>query len=167
MVARELCIKHYQKWQKYGDPAAGKTQRSMKGLTCAVDGCTEPAKTNWMCVRHALRDYTRRNPDKVRSWRQRRGARLKSNSPMDRSETIDYRAVIVFDPCVYCGGQAAAVDHIQPVANGGADSWENMAPVCVSCNSSKQSKDLLQFLLYRDRKRRRKPGKPRGSARSI
>ncbi|GGM04843.1 hypothetical protein GCM10010099_21190 [Streptomyces cinereus] len=148
-IARQLCVKHYQRWQVHGDPSAGRDRRSGKGLLCEADGCTEPYASNGLCVRHNLRDYQRRNPEKVRAWRQRRGARIRATSLTDRQETISYRELIVNDPCVYCGSQCEAVDHIQPVALGGADNWENLAPVCVSCNSSKQAKDLLHYLLYR------------------
>src|SRR4051812_18933678 len=29
--------------------------------------------------------------------------------------------------CVYCGGKADTVDHVQPESRGGASSWENLA----------------------------------------
>lgn len=55
--------------------------------------------------------------------------------------------------CVYCrttqdnSGQQLQIDHILPVADGGATSFENLCACCISCNSHKWARrrgvDLL------------------------
>ena len=60
--------------------------------------------------------------------------------------TRPYAAIIRHDPCVYCGGKSTSVDHIIPVSKGGTSEWDNLAPSCKSCNSSKHTSDLLGFL---------------------
>lgn len=62
-------------------------------------------------------------------------------------EALDYIDIFKFDPCVYCGGEAVSVDHINPISKGGSGDWDNLAPACHSCNSRKNNKDLLGFLL--------------------
>ncbi|MER6492726.1 HNH endonuclease [Streptomyces griseorubiginosus] len=62
-------------------------------------------------------------------------------------ESLEYVKLISLDPCVYCGGRAEAVDHIVPVAKDGTGEWSNLAPACMSCNSSKRDEDLLAYLL--------------------
>jgi len=51
--------------------------------------------------------------------------------------------------CVYCGDPATTFDHIIPVSKGGNTTRGNVAPACISCNSSKKDRDLDQFLLER------------------
>ena len=48
--------------------------------------------------------------------------------------------------CTYCGGQAQTLDHIEPRCLGGADETMNLTPACRSCNSSKGSKRLGEWL---------------------
>lgn len=96
----------------------------------------------------AAQAWKKRNPEKVNAASRvycavRRG-RL-SNDP----ETRDYAKLIVNDPCVYCGEQAESVDHIEPLSRGGGDTWENLAPACISCNSQKHTMGLLEFLIRR------------------
>lgn len=62
-------------------------------------------------------------------------------------ESLAYVEIIAADPCVYCGAPAESIDHIVPVARGGSGEWQNLAPACLSCNSSKRDEDLLAFLL--------------------
>lgn len=62
-------------------------------------------------------------------------------------ESLEYVQLISLDPCVYCGNEAQAVDHIVPVAKAGTGDWTNLAPACMGCNSSKRDEDLLAFLL--------------------
>lgn len=65
------------------------------------------------------------------------------------SEDVAYVAIIQRDPCAYCGGLGGTVDHIRPVSAGGGNSWENFTGACLGCNSSKNTRELLQFLLSR------------------
>ena len=58
--------------------------------------------------------------------------------------------------CVYCGRKvvvgakgrtdAATLDHVTPRELGGSNEASNLVTCCLSCNSSKQSKPLRQFL---------------------
>lgn len=91
-----------------------------------------------------MRRFARRNPDKFRAYSEARGA-----APFD-NEALDYCDLIAGDPCVYCGSPSESVDHVDPVAAGGKSQWENLAPACMTCNSSKGAKSLLEFLMYRN-----------------
>lgn len=62
-------------------------------------------------------------------------------------EAIDYIQIIKHDPCCYCGARPVETDHIIPVADGGSGDWDNLTPACRSCNGTKHSKSLLNFLL--------------------
>lgn len=63
------------------------------------------------------------------------------------AEGIEFVDILRHDPCSYCGGPAGHIDHIEPLAFGGENSWENLAAACKSCNSKKKTKSLLMFLL--------------------
>ena len=48
--------------------------------------------------------------------------------------------------CVYCNKRKATTqDHIIPLSKGGNNYIENIAPACVSCNSSKHNKLLSEW----------------------
>ena len=53
--------------------------------------------------------------------------------------------------CVYCGTVADAellsVDHVQPRVKGGDNSGGNVVTACVSCNTAKGHRSLVQFLM--------------------
>lgn len=48
-------------------------------------------------------------------------------------------------PCFYCGGEAATLDHVIPIAKGGRHSIGNLVAACKSCNSSKKDKFLITY----------------------
>ena len=58
----------------------------------------------------------------------------------------DYAAVLLGDPCSYCGGPADTIDHIEPTVFGGSQGWENLTAACRSCNSRKNANSLLLVL---------------------
>lgn len=69
-----------------------------------------------------------------------------------RDATDDTRAyieVLLHDACSYCGRGASHVDHIEPRSLGGAHDWTNLTSACASCNPSKSSKRLLEWLAIR------------------
>jgi len=39
--------------------------------------------------------------------------------------------------CVYCGKPGDTIDHVFPQSRGGANTWENLAACCKSCNQAK------------------------------
>jgi hypothetical protein len=65
-------------------------------------------------------------------------------------EAVEYAThVLANDRCCYCGGPCEAIDHIMPISRGGpADAVENLTSACMSCNSRKRSRTLIEFLLY-------------------
>lgn len=96
--------------------------------------------------------YVEKNREKInayhRAWRAANRpdiVEFKKGGP----ESLEYAQMIDSDPCVYCGGKSSAIDHIRPVAKGGMGNWDNLAPICTGCNSSKHSKDVLHFLIRR------------------
>lgn len=98
-------------------------------------------------------EWAKRNPEKFKATQDRYRRRnprpnRKSFAPFDR-EAMEYVRLIRHDPCVYCGGESGSVDHVDPVSVSRSSAWDNLAPACRSCNSSKGAKDLLGFLLYR------------------
>jgi len=88
--------------------------------------------------------YRDRNKHKEAARRHSRRAL----SPLGPDE-VAYIKIIQGDPCAYCGGTGGTVDHIRPVSAGGGNSWGNFAGACLGCNSSKNTRELLQFMLSR------------------
>lgn len=58
--------------------------------------------------------------------------------------------LVLAQACAYCGSRnALSVDHVLPRSRGGEDSGHNIVWSCRSCNSSKGSTDLLQWMAKR------------------
>jgi hypothetical protein len=54
--------------------------------------------------------------------------------------------------CNYCGSsENLALDHVFPQKYGGKDDAENLILACRSCNSSKGKKDLMEWMLFRNK----------------
>lgn len=65
-------------------------------------------------------------------------------------QTREYAAILIKDPCAYCGKQPAyGIDHIVPIIQGGAHHWENLTAACGGCNGAKQVRSLSVALLSR------------------
>lgn len=61
----------------------------------------------------------------------------------------EYALILLGDPCSYCGAPTEAIDHIEPLATGGAHSPDNVTAACRRCNARKRTVPLLAFLLRR------------------
>lgn len=49
-------------------------------------------------------------------------------------------------PCIYCGSKKnISLDHVIPLARGGRHCKGNVAPACLSCNSSKKNKTIQEW----------------------
>lgn len=64
---------------------------------------------------------------------------------------MGWRAIILSDPCVYCGRQMRkdkrTREHILPHSSGGHGGWENIAGACSCCNVHRSNRSLLLHLV--------------------
>lgn len=98
------------------------------------------------------------DPDAARAYERavyaRRSAKHQaSNRARERGmanpsrDTVAYEAVLRRDPCAYCGARdEIQVDHVVPVAGGGANDWMNLTAACRACNRAKSAHGLLAFM---------------------
>ena len=93
--------------------------------------------------------WRERNPDKVKVNHTKRRALL--NNSMSTLNAHEWKEIkkSYGNQCVYCGVKATTLDHIVPISKGGDNTRDNIVPACRSCNSSKQEKSLLVFMLHR------------------
>lgn len=59
----------------------------------------------------------------------------------------EMRDVLRRDPCAYCGGACAHLDHIVAKKLGGGNEVANLTAACARCNHRKRSDPLLTFLM--------------------
>jgi len=85
--------------------------------------------------------------------KQRGGVRHKRPSIQNSFHEPIYDTLKAFKfQCAYCGKpnltkETTHQDHVVPLNVGGANSSENMLPVCSECNLSKGTKSIFQFLI--------------------
>lgn len=82
------------------------------------------------------------NPEKVR-------ADHKSRKLRKRRRVVDDLLKLQRGRCAYCAAKLSTdwlhVDHIEPLARGGADQRRNLQALCPPCNSTKRAKDPIDF----------------------
>lgn len=61
---RGWCSKHYQRWQRYGDPLVVKMRRYQANEACEIDGCEQQAKVRGLCALHNDRRRRTGDPNK-------------------------------------------------------------------------------------------------------
>ena len=110
--------------------------------------------------------YRLANPDKVREWRKRdwEKHRERINFKNRQRELRERNAVGVHTfeewqtlkakynyQCVRCKRQEPEIkltrDHIVPLTKNGLDSINNIQPLCGSCNSSKNNRYIMNYLI--------------------
>lgn len=102
-------------------------------------------------VSKSLRDkeYRKLNPEKISAHMKNRKARAR----MATAKSIQTSALVsLFKPnCEYCGVPTPkpTLDHVVPLKNGGKHEISNLKSVCLSCNASKGSKSLGDFIKYK------------------
>lgn len=93
------------------------------------------------------------NPDLVRADNRRRRAR-KLNAEQDghtHAELLAHWAANAIDAASCwlrgpeCTGNADHIDHVEPLARGGAHTVQNLRPACARCNLSKSDKTLEEW----------------------
>ena len=91
-------------------------------------------------------EWLKENPDKADGYRKKRRIRERMGGNTALEEYIE---ILLKDPCSYCGGVSTTIDHITPLSKGGKHSINNITGACKSCNSAKNDKPLLIFLVQR------------------
>jgi 5-methylcytosine-specific restriction endonuclease McrA len=87
-----------------------------------------------------------------------RASRIKSRTARKSGTPILYRltqeewdALLVAwgNKCAYCrrGNIALTRDHVIPLAKGGEHTMDNVVPACLSCNSRKKDRDVVEFVM--------------------
>ena len=100
------------------------------------------------CKKHHA-EYARQRYADDKRYRQERKQHSKSRRRDIRPLPPEAQDVLMeeFDgECAYCGEPAASWDHIFPVSKGGDTTPGNIVPACISCNSSKRTKDVITWL---------------------
>lgn len=99
---------------------------------------------NGVQVNRRNREWRARNRERARAW----GRRNARHRRLGRDpELCAWSDVLVADPCAYCGAASDGVDHIDPIARGGANDASNLAGACADCNRRKRDRPLLVFML--------------------
>ena len=93
--------------------------------------------------------WVENNREKVnflkRAYMYRRKQQLKS-SPFPTLKQIDLLYKKFYGLCIYCNlSKATTIDHIIPLSRKGTNELDNLAPSCLSCNSSKGAKLLKEW----------------------
>lgn len=156
-------------WCRNGHEYTDETRLNVgKGLDCKL------------CRQERNRKYRRKNPGRanasnqkwraanievVRAWNKQyyqadptksyaKAARRRSGQRGSFSrEEWSERKFEFGNRCAYCLQLTVlTLDHVSPLVAGGAHDEGNIVPACLSCNSAKQDKTLLQFLLYRKKR---------------
>ena len=90
------------------------------------------------------RKYYKENPDKARKFRSKRRALVKGAETNHISD--EEISTLYSSPCFYCGDtDNITMEHLVPLSRGGRHSIGNLAPMCESCNKSKQDKLLVEW----------------------
>lgn len=89
------------------------------------------------------REWRKNNPEKHRLKEARRRARKRQNGIFEVSDKEVKR--MLQKPCFYCGGKSEHIEHIIPIARGGAHSIGNLVQSCGDCNWSKNSRLIVEW----------------------
>jgi len=92
--------------------------------------------------RASSRKWRAANPDKVRAQTRLRRAR-KLEAPGNLTVEEEQHLYELYDHCLCCGTtEDLTVDHIVPLVEGGANSFENCQILCRPCNSRKGTQTI-------------------------
>lgn len=93
------------------------------------------------------REQPERQREKGRNAAARRHARIKAVSFVPfTDEQLRARLAFYGNRCWMCGAEGTVVDHVKPLAKGGAHILANLRPACQGCNSRKQARWPLDRL---------------------
>lgn len=129
---------------KYRSRNRERERLRVQAWRCANPGRAEAACRDWYARnRDAVRDYRRsyrnQNREAIRLLNAGRRARKRSAPINDFTARQWHELKTLYrGRCAYCGQRRRlTIDHVQPLAKGGAHTMSNIVPACQSCNSRK------------------------------
>jgi 5-methylcytosine-specific restriction endonuclease McrA len=139
---KELMSKNYKLWVQ-----ANKSKRQEIDKRARLKN-REKLAANMKVYRqknpHVRSEWARSNPDKQRAIYANRRARKKGLTVF--RVTHSEMNKLYSTPCIYCGSKIdIQIDHVIPLAKGGAHSIGNLAPACKPCNMSKKDLFLTEW----------------------
>lgn len=139
---------HLKKWrEKFPEKAREMGRRNYaarKEHYAAVKA--EWRKNNPEAVRAALEKHRLNNLPKMAEKSHKRRVIERGNGVYEVSDRELRR--IYASPCAKCGStHKVTLDHVIPVVRGGRHSIGNLQPLCLTCNSSKNSKTMAEWKL--------------------
>jgi 5-methylcytosine-specific restriction endonuclease McrA len=93
--------------------------------------------------------YRENNVEMLRAKAQRRRARLVENNVFLVSKKELKK--LYSSTCFYCANPAQTIDHVIPIARGGAHGIGNLVPACNHCNFSKAGRTVMEWRVWKVR----------------
>jgi 5-methylcytosine-specific restriction endonuclease McrA len=83
------------------------------------------------------------NPGLYRSYSSQRRGRIKAA----QSFVITKKELLTIykQKCFYCNGPGGTIDHVIPLSRGGSHGIGNLVAACLSCNSRKKDKTIMEW----------------------
>ena len=102
---------------------------------------------NKALVKQRISKWNARHKSQLVNYNNKRRITLESNKFLVFEKDI---RKILNQPCFYCKTTpATTIDHIIPVAKGGRHSVGNLIGACRPCNSSKKTKTIMEFRVWK------------------
>jgi len=102
-----------------------------------------------------VKAYKRKNPDRNLDWSHRRRAKMREGfvAPVSILTVMRSRKSCIYCRCRLRKGMVT-IDHLVPIARGGAHADFNLVPACRKCNSRKADRPMVQWLAMLPQERR-------------
>jgi hypothetical protein len=115
-------------------------------LTCQICGKSfERLKNQTCCSRQCLGKWrTVRADDDPHLMRSHREARAPGLTKAERTK-LRNKWTRQQRQCHYCTAPGITIDHVLPLVRGGTHYEGNLVPACLSCNSSKSGKTIIEW----------------------
>lgn len=150
----EKCLEHVRRWREtHVERQRELSRRYVATHADEIRAANQTPKRRAQCCAKQ-QAYYRRNREKLVQEtlprKQRRRARLQGVGGNVTQAEWRERVAYFNGCCAYCGErmEPPTQDHMTPLSRGGAHLIENIVPACRECNSSKGTKNLLDYLIY-------------------
>jgi 5-methylcytosine-specific restriction endonuclease McrA len=132
-----MCLRHYQQMlYRTATPAQIEHRRRL-----GREQANERRRRDPAADRARVRAWQKQNPERYRAIQARRRARRRDATVVRFTrEQILAKVAYWGGRCWICGGSYEVIDHVKPLARGGAHMLSNLRPACRTCNLSKGGK---------------------------